>query len=290
MSQLKKSFEFESVFLAPEEQIGLHRQDTWELSYVITGSGIRQIGNMTEPFKSGEVVMIPPDIPHCWYFDRETTDMYGKIANITITFDNNFIDNCQMAFPELHDCISNLKKKRNAVKFSMSKSDAIISILKSMRDKDSAERIAPMISLLVAIASDDNERIVGKYQKRDKVQEHLKQIQVYVICNARRNITLDDAARHIGMNRASFCVFFKKATGKTFITYLNEYRINLACQLFRRGETAISEVCFQVGFNNIPYFNRVFKRLKNMSPSQYIVLSDGKKNTCNGVHPLKYSS
>ncbi|MCD8236492.1 MAG: AraC family transcriptional regulator [Prevotellaceae bacterium] len=278
MQQQKRSFEFESVVLSPDEQIGLHRQDTWELSYIIAGSGIRQIGDKSESFKSGEVVMIPPDIPHCWYFERGVSGIDGKIANITITFDNKFLDNCQTAFPELHESISSLKRQRNAVKFNGSQADAIISILKSMRDKNSAERIAPMISLLLVISSDDNRRVVGKYQKKDKVQKQLKQIQIYVICNARKNITLDDAARHIGMNRASFCVFFKKVTGKTFITYLNEYRISLACRLFRRGETVISEVCFHVGFNNIPYFNRVFKRVKGMSPSQYIALSAGKTN------------
>ncbi len=185
-----------------------------------------------------------------------------------------------MAFPELHACISNLKKKRNAVKFSGSKAETIISILENMCDKDGAERIAPMISLLLSISGDDDERVVGRHQKRDKAQERLKQTQIYVTCNACRNITLDDAARHIGMNRAVFCVFFKKATGKTFVTYLIEYRVNLACQLLQRGETSISQVCFQVGFNSVSYFNRVFKRLKNCSPGQYV--ADGLK-THNGV-------
>lgn len=46
----RRSFTFENVHLAPDEQIGLHQQSTWELSYVIVGSGMRLIGDMTEPF------------------------------------------------------------------------------------------------------------------------------------------------------------------------------------------------------------------------------------------------
>ena len=53
----RRSFTFENVHLAPDEQIGLHQQSTWELSYVIVGSGMRLIGDMTEPFLGGEVVM-----------------------------------------------------------------------------------------------------------------------------------------------------------------------------------------------------------------------------------------
>ena len=72
------------------------------------------------------------------------------------------------------------------------------------------------------------------------------------------------------MNRSSFCIFFKKVTGKTFITYLNEYRIELVCQKLKQQKMNISEACFQSGFNNITYFNRVFKQMKGISPSEYI--------------------
>lgn len=60
MSQTEKqSCTFDHVHLAPNEQIGMHQQSTWELSYVITGAGMRMIGDMTEPFTSGEVILIP---------------------------------------------------------------------------------------------------------------------------------------------------------------------------------------------------------------------------------------
>ena len=45
--------------------------------------------------------MIPPEIPHCWYFEGDDTDAQGRIANITVTFDNDFLDRCSGTFPEL---------------------------------------------------------------------------------------------------------------------------------------------------------------------------------------------
>lgn len=266
----KHSFFFDSVHLAPEEQIGQHEQSTWELSHIIVGSGMRLIGDETEPFQSGEVILIPPEILHCWYFDGNVTDAHGRIANITITFGNDFLDNCATLFPELGEHIEKLKKKQDAVKFGREKAASIAAILEEMRDLDDAGRIAPMIRLLLLLADEGEERVVGKHQKTNREKNRLNQIQIYVICNAKRNIMLDDVAHHVGMNRASFCIFFKKATGKTFVTYLNEYRVELACRLLEQQKMAVSEVCYQVGFNDVPYFNRVFKRLKGVPPTEYI--------------------
>lgn len=264
------SFGFDNVRLAPNEQIGLHTQDTWEISYVRIGSGMRFIGTTTEPFQSGEVIMIPPEIPHCWYFDKNTTDNQGQIANITVIFSDVFLRNCSVAFPELTEAIERLKAKRDAVKFGKEKGNAAIHLLEEMCSQNRAERVASMIRLILLAAMNDEECVVGRYQRISKEQQRMSQVRIYIICNAGRTITLDDVAHHAGMNRAAFCVFFKKAFGTTFINYLNGYRIELACQLLAQRQKSVSEICYQVGFNNVPYFNRVFKRLKGVSPMEYI--------------------
>lgn len=263
------SFTFDNVRLAPHEQIGLHTQATWEISYVVVGSGMRLIGDTSEPFQSGEVVMIPPGIPHCWYFDSGTTDVNGHIANVSVMFDDTFLRNCSTAFPELGESINRLMAKRDAVRFGKEKENATILLLEEMCSQNEAERIASMIRLILLAATNDEEQIVGRFLNIDKEQQRINQVRIYVICNVRRPITLDDAAHHAGMNRSAFCIFFRRAFGTTFVSYLNEYRIELACKLLVQGQMSVSEICYQVGFNNVPYFNRVFKRLKGMAPMEY---------------------
>lgn len=265
----KYSYTFNRVHLRPDEQIGLHRQATWELSYVITGAGTRSIGNTTENFSGGEVILIPPKIPHCWHFNSNTTDREGKIENITLTFENTFLDRCSVSFPELGEHIDRLKKIPDAVRFTKEKSGIIIAILQEMCNQSNAERVASFIRLMIILTDNHETRIVGRHKETDKKKKRFNQIHTYVVCNSKRDITLDDIARHVGMNRTSFCIFFKKNTGKTFVTYLNEYRIEIACQLLKQKKMAISEICYYVGFNNIPYFNRTFKRCKGVPPVKY---------------------
>ena len=210
-----------------------------------------------------------PGISHCWYFDNKVTDTEGKIENITLLLDNTFLNNCAALGSELSEYADRFKKNTSAVKFTKEKSGAIIGILKKMCGENAAERIASIIKLIILIGESGGMKVVGKSQKTDKEKERMQQIQTYVVCNAKRNITLDDVARHIGMNRTSFCIFFKRTTGQTFVTYLNEHRIRLACQLLRQKKMSVSEICYAVGFNDVPYFNRVFKRCNGVTPRKY---------------------
>ena len=54
-----------------------------------------------------------------------------------------------------------------------------------------------------------------------------------------------------------------------FVLYVNRLRINLACQLLMSGELSVTDIRYQVGFNNLSNFNRQFLLLKEMSPSKW---------------------
>lgn len=186
-----------------------------------------------------------------------------------MTFSRNFLDTCGTAFPELKECVDSIVQKRDAVKFGRKKAAAIVPILTEMCRLERAERVPLMIKLLLVLSRGEGERVVGQYQKMNRTQERINKVRAYVVCNARKGITLDEVARHVGMSRNSFCVFFKKATGKTFVTYLNEYRIGLACQRLEQHNASITEICYQSGFNDISYFSRIFKNTVGVSPRQY---------------------
>ena len=68
------------------------------------------------------------------------------------------------------------------------------------------------------------------------------------------------------MSAKSFSRFFKKNTGKAFISYVNELRIGLACQRIIETDATISGVCFSSGFNNLSNFNRRCKEVRGVSP------------------------
>ena len=81
-----------------------------------------------------------------------------------------------------------------------------------------------------------------------------------------RDITLDMIAAHVGMNRSSFCIFFKRLTGQTFTHYLTRYRIDQARYLLTHTDHSVSQICYESGFNDVPYFCRTFKKNTGVTP------------------------
>lgn len=83
------------------------------------------------------------------------------------------------------------------------------------------------------------------------------------------SITIDDIAHHVGMNHTSLCIAFKKVTKQTIVGYLTDIRIRVAKYLLKNDNSTIARCCYESGFNDVPYFNRTFKKRLGVSPSQY---------------------
>ena len=70
--------EYNLVELVPSEQIGLHSQPGWELSYILEGRGIRTVGDTESPFAEGDMVLVIPEMPHCWRFEESPGHGIGQ--------------------------------------------------------------------------------------------------------------------------------------------------------------------------------------------------------------------
>ena len=261
---VKQSIHFDHVRLKPSEQIDIHQQPTWEFSLVIEGEGIRTIAGVSEPFKSGEVVLVPPETPHCWQF----ADDGQKIENITVVFAPELIHTIAATFPELQTNFEDLAESIEAVVFTGPTRQRLSDGLKQMTGLTDAERLTMFIHLLSIIAISSDRREIGK-QTETEAQRRLKQIEIFISCNYKRNVSIDDLAQHVGMNRSALCTFFKHHTGKTIISYLNEHRLSVACHLLRHTSLTVQQVCYESGFNDVPHFCRIFKREIGVTPKEF---------------------
>ena len=91
----------------------------------------------------------------------------------------------------------------------------------------------------------------------------------FIMLNYAREISLDEVAQLCSLTTSSFCRYFKSQTQKTFTEFLNEVRILNACKLLVKNDLTITEICYQVGYNNISHFNRQFKLVTGITAKAY---------------------
>lgn len=71
------------------------------------------------------------------------------------------------------------------------------------------------------------------------------------------------------MTKPAFCRYFKRLSGNTFTTFVNEYRLVHASKLLAETNIPITEICYQCGFNNFSHFNKQFQKFTGQSASRY---------------------
>jgi AraC-like DNA-binding protein len=112
-------------------------------------------------------------------------------------------------------------------------------------------------------------RMVSNKPYSREILEQLSMVFQYVEKNYTHPIKLEDAAKILGFTPSYFTKFFKKHTGKTFVTFLNEYRIDKAKWILLNEDDPVTEIAGKVGFGSTKTFYRLFKESIGTAPLQY---------------------
>ena len=261
-----RSFLVMHDFFIPSEEFPIHTQSDWELVYILRGRGTFIIGNRSQPFAENEGFLIPPDMLHGWIFDRSPGN---EVEDICFVFKKELFKELSIIFPEMGMPGYLENKRQAAFKLRGGLLNRVKRELLEMLHADVPEQLSIVVRLLALLSRSDelNSTEVGfPVKKSDK---KLQQIETYVSLNYTHNISIDDIATLVHMNRSSFCAFFKRTKGISFTGYLNAYRIDMACRLLTATDRTVSEIAYATGFNNLSHFCRTFLKYKGMSPSKY---------------------
>lgn len=102
----------------------------------------------------------------------------------------------------------------------------------------------------------------------DRKPSLIENVKTYVAANLEYDISLSDMARIFHYNTQYFGRLFKRETGESFAEYINRERVTRAAE-YLKGDLNVTSIAYRVGFNNITYFNRSFKRCFKVSPLEY---------------------
>ena len=114
--------------------------------------------------------------------------------------------------------------------------------------------------------------MITRYVEENKhsQQSHvLEKIHQYLEENYSREISLDTVADVVNLSTSYLSFIFKEISGKSFVDYVNEFRIDQAKILLRETSLNISQIAEKVGYNSSNSFSKVFKKYVGISPGQF---------------------
>ncbi|HUX59480.1 MAG TPA: AraC family transcriptional regulator [Bacteroidales bacterium] len=258
----------------------LHTHQTYELNYIKDAYGRRFVAGNISNFVPGDLILMAPDVPHCWEIDNK--EIQPKA--ITIHFKSALFEYALCAIPEL-EFVNNLIKESKHGVFIKGVDTNILMLLfcELFANKSAFENILGILNLLREIALSEDVQLLANPEFILNIDLHqnqrLKKIYEYIFYNFKNNIKLNEVASSIGLSEGAFCAFFKKSTKKTFSHFIKEVRIGYACKLINADrDKPISAICFESGYNTFANFNRQFKEVTNMNPKEYRHETRLKKN------------
>lgn len=240
-----------------------------ELAYIEKGKGKRHVGNHISYFNEGDLILIGANLPHYGCSAGLTGDNREIVAQINEScFGNGFLNMVETS--SIDDLF---EKSKLGLSFYGNTKAQVGERLKSMFHMTSFEKLIELIKILHLMSLSDEYELLNatgsSLQVTGDDNHRIDVIYDFVRSNFESKITVDEIAAKVNMSTPAFCRFFKKSTAKTFIQFLNEYRIAHACKLISEESTSIADVAFECGFQNLSNFNRAFKKVTGKSPSDY---------------------
>ena len=244
-----------------------------ELVIILNGDGKRYIGDSIENFSAGDVTLVGEKLPHVWRSNfKDNILSEEKCSSIVIQFSKDFLGSNFLNLAEATNLKNLYKRAERGVSFENETRKTIIRKSNKLLKLKGMDRLLLFLDILnIASKSKDNKLLASSLFKETAFKGDLKINKVfeYVMDNFSNDINLDDVSKIASMNKTAFCRYFKNRTKKTFSSFLNEIRIGYACKLIREEKHNISEAAYLSGYNSPSHFNKQFRLIKKVSPSEF---------------------
>ena len=252
-------------------QVPTHWHTEMELIVIKKGEGMVSVNLKPYKVSAGDIVVVLPGQLHSISGYKDARMEYENILFIPDMLKSRTTDSCNL------DCLNPLLNgyvdfpKRihpgfiyyNAIQSCIEQMDA----LSGNKPAGYQIGIKGCLMMLLFHLYTNNPKMTQI--KQQKSLEKLKLVLEYIHNNYQNPITIDEIAQVTYYSPSHFMKFFKETMGCGFIQYLNDYRLTLAAKLLTTTNYSILDISVQTGFENLSYFNRLFKRKYHRTPTIY---------------------
>lgn len=251
----------------------IHNHSVYELNFVENAKGVRRIvGDSQEVIGDYDLCLITsPDLEHVWEQNECHSD---DIREITVQFDFSMSDETLFGRNPYASITRMMQEAKKGLSFPLQAIMKVYGLLDTLGSvKDGFYAVQQFLTILYELSRCENARTLAsssyaKVTVEDDSRRILK-VKNFISKNYMDELRLPELASLAGMSSSAFSRFFKLHTGRNISEYIIDLRLGYAARMLVDTAKSISEIGFDCGFNNLSNFNRIFKKKKGCSPSEF---------------------
>jgi AraC-like DNA-binding protein len=245
-----------------------HYHPEYELVYVEAVAGIRHVGQHIASFTDSDLVLIGPNVPHL-NFDYGIETEYRQIV---VQLKENFLGDAFRDTPEFAKIYELFEKAYLGLSFFGTTKKAVAEKLRHIQTLPHFYQLISLLEVFQLLATSKEVTELNQQDTsirlflNDKIR--MGSVYKYIHANYDKSPDVNSVAASVHLSTPAFCRYFKKQTKMTFTDFVNQYRVAQAKTLLLK-DMSVSEVCYEVGFDSLSYFNKLFKKLAGENPSVF---------------------
>ena len=253
----------------------IHIHPECELNFIENAKGAQRIvGDSIEEIDEEELVLVTnPHLEHAW---KDYRNVSKNIHEITIQFHPDLLTDTFLNKNQMISIRQLFRHAERGVAFSRESIAKVRPLLKTLTcENDSFYSLIKLLIILHELSIDKGMRELSTGQFAANVMhqhssdESLGRVMDYLSRHYSEVIRLSEVAEMVNMSESSVCRFFKQHTSKSFIDFLTDIRLGAASRALIDSSLSIAEIGYDCGFNNLSNFNRIFKKKKGVTPSEF---------------------
>lgn len=251
----------------------IHNHSVYELNFVENAKGVRRIvGDSQEVIGDYDLCLITsPNLEHVWEQNECHSD---DIREITVQFDFSMSDETLFGRNPYASITRMMQEAKKGLSFPLQAIMKVYGMLDTLSSvKDGFYAVQQFLTILYELSRCENARTLASSSYAKVTVEgdsrRILKVKNFISKNYMDELRLPELASLAGMSSSAFSRFFKLHTGRNISEYIIDLRLGYAARMLVDTDKSISEIGFDCGFNNLSNFNRIFKKKKGCSPSEF---------------------
>lgn len=256
-----------------ERPANWHYHPEVELTFVERGTGTRFVGDHIDSYAAGDLVLLGANLPHHWSSDEFRGEQYDRHPAHVVQFLPSVFGELLLS-PEMMPIRELLERSSRGIWFCGETRDRAASFIREMQSADALGRLIGLLQCLQTLARSGEGTYLASegYSPtfRRKSQARLHRVLDFIHENlTEASLTQSRIAAFAEMTPSAFSRFFRQATEKSVVEYINDQRVSLAARLLVETSDSVLQIGQSAGFENPSHFNRQFRQLKGTNPRTY---------------------